>query len=207
MVIFDGRFSMGDSRLVSGERERSRGTPAERPPDSDEAFLALGSNQGDRRAALRGAVRAMAGAAPIEGVGVSPVYETEAHTRRPDEAQPAYLNAVVQLRMECSPETLLKRAWQWEVEAGRDRQAEEGRWQPRPLDVDLLVVGRVRRRTARLTLPHPRLAERRFVLRPWADLAPNLRVPAPFETTVETLLARCRDCAALRRAAPPPSAL
>lgn len=167
--------------------------------------MALGSNQGDRHAALREAVRAMAGAARVEAIRTSPVYETEAHTQRPGETQPAYLNAVAALRTGLSPEALLKQAWQWEAEAGRDRAAEEGRWQPRPLDVDLLVVGRARRRSQRLRLPHPRLAERRFVLRPWADLAPNLRVPAPFGMSVQTLLTRCRDGSALHRVASPPS--
>lgn len=191
---------------MSGEREPPLEAQEERLPNDGEAFLALGSNQGDRRAALLGAVCAMARAARIEAVRSSPLYESEAHTRRPGETHPDYLNAVVQLQTELSPEALLEQAWQWEAQAGRDRATEEGRWQPRPLDVDLLVVGRARRQTERLKLPHPRLAGRRFVLRPWTDLAPNLRVPAPFEAPVKTLLARCPDRAALRRVAPPPSA-
>jgi 2-amino-4-hydroxy-6-hydroxymethyldihydropteridine diphosphokinase len=169
-----------------------------RPPNRDEAFVALGSNRGDRRAALRGAVRSLGEHEAVQHARPSPVYESEAHTQHPGETQPAYLNAVVQLQTTLSPEALLDLAWRLEADAGRDRAAEEGRWQPRPLDVDLLVCGRATRSGRRLRLPHPRLAERRFVLRPWADLAPNLRVPAPFDDPVQTLLARCPDRTALR---------
>jgi 2-amino-4-hydroxy-6-hydroxymethyldihydropteridine diphosphokinase len=184
-------------------------TNSARPPNRDEAFVALGSNQGDRRAALRGAVRALerdrrtAATGRRSSVRPSPVYESEAHTKPPGETQPAYLNAVVQLcGTTLAPETLLDVAHRLEADAGRDRAAEEeGGWQPRPLDVDLLVCGPIRRESERLRLPHPRLAERRFVLRPWADLTPNLRVPAPFDDSVQALLARCPDQAALRRTA------
>ena len=188
--------------------ENSALTNSARPPNRDEAFVALGSNQGDRRAALHGAVRALerdrrTATGRCSSVRPSPVYESEAHTQRAGETQPAYLNAVVQLRrMTRSPEALLDLAQRLEADAGRDRAAEEkGGWQPRPLDVDLLVCGPIRRETERLRLPHPRLAERRFVLRPWADLAPNLRVPAPFDDPIHALLARCSDQAALRRTA------
>lgn len=173
--------------------------PAGRPPEPGEVFLALGSNLGDRHAALRGAVRALQGNDRMRGVRPSPVYESEAHTLAPGETHPAYLNAVVQGHTTRSPEALLQMAWRLEADAGRDRASEEERWQPRPLDVDLLVCGHTTRQTDRLQLPHPRLAERRFVLRPWADLAPNLRVPAPFDERVSVLLARCPDRAALRR--------
>jgi 2-amino-4-hydroxy-6-hydroxymethyldihydropteridine diphosphokinase len=170
-----------------------------RPPETDEAFVALGSNDGDRLATLRGAVHSLAAHTDIDAVRPSRVYEAEAHTSRPGDTQPAYLNAVVQLQAGLSPGALLRLAWRLEAAAGRDRASEKGRWQPRPLDVDLLVVGRATRQSERLMLPHPRLAERRFVLRPWVDLAPNLRVPAPFESTTSALLVQCTDRAALHR--------
>lgn len=182
------------------DRERTDASTAPpRPPGNDEAFLALGANQGERLAALRGAVQALGHHAAIQSVRPSPLYESEAHTRRPGAEQPAYLNAVMQLQTTLAPGALLELAWQLETQAGRDREAEAGRWAPRPLDVDLLVVGPAVRRTNRLRLPHPRLGERRFVLRPWVDLVPNLRVPSPFGETTSALLARCRDRAALRR--------
>ena len=171
-----------------------------RLPEQDEAFVALGSNQGDRVAALRAAVRGLKQHGSICDIRPSPVYESEAHTLHPGEEQPDYLNAVVQLLGAPGPEALLRLAWKLEGDAGRERTGEETRWQSRPLDVDLLVVGPSALQTDRLCLPHPRLAERRFVLRPWADLVPNLRVPPPFEKQVSVLLAQCPDRAALHRA-------
>jgi 2-amino-4-hydroxy-6-hydroxymethyldihydropteridine diphosphokinase len=167
------------------------------------AYLALGSNQGDRRRHLSCAVRGLREAG-LTVSGVSPVYRTEAHTLDPEETQPDYLNAVVEVRTDRSPEALLDLAKSLEMAAGRDLQAP--RWSPRPLDVDLLTVGQQQRAGDDLTLPHPRLAERRFVLQPWADLAPNLVVPMPFEDTVMHLLRRCTDDAALAPAGvlPPP---
>lgn len=187
--------------MLRSEHESGQGGEAGRPPEPGEAFLALGSNLGDRRNALCQAVRALREHAGIRGVQPSPVYESQAHTRRPGEEHPPYLNAVVRLHAKLSPGALLQLAFRLEAKAGRDRTAEPRRWQPRPLDVDVLVAGRATRQTDRLRLPHPRLAERRFVLRPWADLAPNLRVPAPFEERVAALLARCPDHAALHRTA------
>ena len=161
------------------------------------AYLGLGSNLNDRRAHLRAAVEGLHAAGPVRVTACSPVYETEAHTVDPDETQPAFLNAVVEAGIACSAGRLLRLAQQLEREEGR--AADRERWAPRPLDVDLLVVGDIERQSDVLTLPHPRLAERRFVLRPWADLAPNLVVPPPFDATVRNLLERCPDTAPIRR--------
>lgn len=161
------------------------------------AYLGLGSNLGDRRAHLHAVVEGLAAADPVRVTARSPVYETEAHTMAPDEAQPSFLNAVLEAEVACAPEELLRIAQRLEREEGRATEREQ--WAPRPLDVDLLVVGTVTCQTESLTLPHPRLADRRFVLRPWADLAPNLRVPPPFEATVQELLEACPDTAAIRR--------
>jgi len=161
------------------------------------AYLGLGSNQGNRSMHLRAAVEGLAAVDPVTVTAGSSMYETEAHTVGPDEEQPRFLNAVVEAEVTCAPETLLRIAKRLEREAGRD--VDEERWAPRPLDVDLLVVGDMTRRTDDLTLPHPRLGERRFVLRPWADLAPNLVVPPPFEATVQALLNGCSDAAAIRK--------
>lgn len=174
------------------------------------AFIGLGANEGDRLTQMRAAVQQLDAHAAIRVVAASPVYETEAHTIDPEDTQPAFLNAVVQVETELSPEALLAACQQLERIAGRDRTDNAPRWGPRPLDLDVLTYDDDTRDTPTLTLPHPRLAERRFVLKPWADLAPNLHVPSPFDASVQQLLARCPDTASVRRTphelAPPPSA-
>lgn len=178
------------------------------PRDVTTAFLGLGANAGRRLAQLRLAVRRLDAHPAIRVVGTSPVYETEAHTLDPAETQPPYLNAVAEVETALSPDDLLDACQQIERDAGRERP-DARRWAPRPLDLDLLTYGACTCDTPRLTLPHPRLADRRFVLRPWVDLAPNLYVPPPFDATVQELLARCPDTASVRRTPrtlPPPSA-
>lgn len=128
------------------------------------AFLALGSNLGDREQSLGGAVAAMP-----DLVAVSSVYET-APIGGPD-GQGPYLNAVVELATDCSPRELLELCQELERAAGRRR---DGRWGPRTLDVDVLLVGDLTVDEPDLRVPHPRLWQRRFVLRPLADLAPDL---------------------------------
>jgi 2-amino-4-hydroxy-6-hydroxymethyldihydropteridine diphosphokinase len=147
---------------------------------------------------LQRAIERLSGREGLRVAAVSPVYETEAHTASPDETQPSFLNAVLHVVVEWEPATLLQVAHEVERAEGRTRTAGE-RWRPRRLDIDLLAVGDHTRQTEALTLPHPRLAERRFVLRPWADLAPNFVVPPPFDQSVQTLLDQCADAADLRR--------
>lgn len=157
----------------------------------EQAFIGLGSNLGGRVGHLRGAVRGLGDHSEIRVVRVSPVYETEPHTRG-GAPQPRYLNAAAEVATTLSPEALLAHCHRLERAAGRRR--EEGDvWAPRTLDLDLLVYGAEARQREGLRLPHPRLGERRFVLQPLADLAPNLYVPAPFSATVAELLARCPD--------------
>lgn len=128
------------------------------------AALGLGSNLGDRLGHLQAAVDLLA---PL---AVSPVYETEP-VGGPE--QGPYLNAVV-LVAAAPPAQLLRQAQA--VEAAQDRKRVE-RWGPRTLDVDLLDVGGLRLETPTLSLPHPRAAERAFVLAPWLDVAPEAVVP------------------------------
>ena len=130
-------------------------------------FLGLGSNLGDRWATLRAAVAALP-----DVVAVSPVYETDPVGGPP--GQPPYLNLVVELDTDRSPRDLLEEAHRLETAAGRVR---EERWGPRTLDVDVLLVGDLVVDEPDLVVPHPRMAERAFVLAPLADLAPEL-VPA-----------------------------
>ena len=154
------------------------------------AYIALGANLGDRIGALRAAVEGLGVHPEIAVLRASPVYESEAHTLTADEVQPPYLNAVAAVRTTLSPEALLAYGHDLERAAGRQRRQ---RWRPRTLDLDLLVYGQEARNGPGLVLPHPHLGQRRFVLQPWADLAPNLCVPPPFEATVAALLRRCPD--------------
>jgi 2-amino-4-hydroxy-6-hydroxymethyldihydropteridine diphosphokinase len=179
------------------------------PSDAVTAYIALGANTGERLAQLRQAVQDLGARPALDVTGTSPVYESEAHTLDPNETAPAFLNAVVRVRTALAPLDLLHVCQQIEAKVGRVREASVPRWAPRPLDLDILTVGGHTVDTPRLTIPHPHLGERRFVLQPWCDLAPNLHVPPPFDATVQQLLNRCSDDAALRRtlhALPSPSA-
>lgn len=130
------------------------------------AYVAIGSNLGDRRAHLRGAVDALAGV-----VRVSPVYET-APVGGPE--QGPYLNCVVEIETDLSPEELLAACQAAERQADRVRTV---RWGPRTLDADILLYDDVEVDTADLVIPHPRMHLRRFVLAPLSDLAPDLCPP------------------------------
>ena len=131
------------------------------------AFVGLGSNLGDRRALLRAAVDGLAAAGDV--VGVSPLYETEP-VGGPG-GQGPYLNVVVELSTSDTPRQLLERCRALEAAAGRVRTV---RWGPRTLDADVLWVQGCEVDEPDLTVPHPRLWERRFVVAPLADLAPDL---------------------------------
>lgn len=141
------------------------------------AFVALGSNLGDRRAHLRAAVAGLPGV-----VAVSGVYETEPVGG--PAAQPPYLNAVVELETGLTPRQLLELGQALEAAAGRVRAA---RWGPRTLDVDVLLVGGLVVDEADLTVPHPRMRERAFVLVPLHDLAPDLVEERPADPTVRAV--------------------
>jgi 2-amino-4-hydroxy-6-hydroxymethyldihydropteridine diphosphokinase len=134
------------------------------------AFVGLGSNLGDRRAYLAQAVAALREGGEV--VAVSPLYETEP-VGGPDGQEP-YLNLVVELRTADDAHRLLARCRQLEEAAGRVRAVRHG---PRTLDADVLLVGEEVVAEADLQVPHPRMWERRFVLAPLADLAPDLVSP------------------------------
>jgi len=131
------------------------------------AFIGLGSNLGDRRALLRQAVDGLRAAGDV--TGVSPLYET-APVGGPADQGP-YLNLVVELSTSDPPRRLLQRCHALEGAANRVRTV---RWGPRTLDADVLWVEGWQVDEDDLTVPHPRLWERRFVVQPLADLAPDL---------------------------------
>jgi 2-amino-4-hydroxy-6-hydroxymethyldihydropteridine diphosphokinase len=137
------------------------------------AFLGLGSNLGDRWQFLREAVAALP-----DVVAVSSVYETSPVGG--PEGQGPYLNVVVELATDLGPRELLGVAHRLEEAAGRERKE---RWGPRTLDVDVLLVDDLSVDEPDLVVPHPRMWERRFVLAPLADLAPDL-LPENWEARV-----------------------
>jgi 2-amino-4-hydroxy-6-hydroxymethyldihydropteridine diphosphokinase len=140
------------------------------PPTVRRAFLGLGSNLGDRRAALRQAVAQLEEGGDV--TAISPLYETEPVGGPED--QGAFLNLVVELATAGSPRDLLARCQALEAAAHRVRTVRFG---PRTLDADVLLVGDLVVEEPDLVVPHPRMWERRFVLAPLADLAPDLVPP------------------------------
>jgi 2-amino-4-hydroxy-6-hydroxymethyldihydropteridine diphosphokinase len=135
-------------------------------------YLGLGSNVGDRLANLRAARAAL----PAHGVGVvasSSIYETEPQGEVPD--QPDFLNACLAVETDLGPEELLEACKTVEGELGRE--AGGPRHGPRPIDVDLLLLGDLEHDSERLTLPHPAITSRRFVLEPLLELDPALTLP------------------------------
>ena len=144
------------------------------------AYLSLGSNLGDREANLRAAL------GRLDPARVSPIYETEPVDYQD---QPWFLNLVAELETALAPLELLAHTQAIERDLGRVRAVPKG---PRCIDIDILLFGDLVMRTASLEIPHPRLAARRFVLQPLADLVPNLRHPST-QLTVREMLAGLAD--------------
>jgi 2-amino-4-hydroxy-6-hydroxymethyldihydropteridine diphosphokinase len=136
------------------------------------AYIALGSNLGDRRASIEGALTALAEAPGIRLVRTSSIIET-APVGGPG-GQGAYLNGVVEVRTSLSAEELLDALQLIENRFGRERSV---RWGPRTLDLDLLLYDDAVIESQRLAVPHPRMHERRFVLEPLCDIAPDVVHP------------------------------
>jgi 2-amino-4-hydroxy-6-hydroxymethyldihydropteridine diphosphokinase len=136
-------------------------------------YLGLGSNVGDSAGHLRAAIELLK-AEGIEIDAVSSAYVTEPVGEILD--QPDFLNAAVRIRTDLEPEALLDVCKR--VEAARGRTFDAPRHSPRPLDVDLLLLGDLELTTDRLTLPHPEVITRRFVLVPLLELEPDLALPS-----------------------------
>lgn len=161
------------------------------------AYVALGGNLGDRRATLERAVDLLGRTPGVPGrrrgkpgvrvVAVSGFLETAPAGGPP--GQPKYLNAAVAIETTLSPAELLAALHRIESALGRDRAAEV-RWGPRTCDLDILLMGATVMRTKDLTIPHPRMHERLFVLRPLAQIAPRAVHPV-LRKTVRRLLREC----------------
>jgi 2-amino-4-hydroxy-6-hydroxymethyldihydropteridine diphosphokinase len=143
-------------------------------------YLSLGSNLGDREHRLHEAIQALA-AAGVRAARVSSVYETEPIGIV---GQGWFLNIVVEAETELFPVQLLSRIRKIELALGRRRGIDKG---PRTIDIDILFFGNFIIDTAKLTVPHLRAHERRFVLAPMAELAPEYRHPVMRRTMRELL--------------------
>lgn len=155
-------------------------------------YLGLGSNVGDSVAHLQAAIGLLE-AEGIEIDAVSSAYVTEPVGEILD--QPDFLNAAVRIRTDLKPESLLDACKR--VEAARGRTFDTPRHSPRPLDVDLLLLGDLELSTDRLTLPHREVTTRRFVLLPLLELDPELTLPDG--TRLTDALANLQDEARVNR--------
>jgi len=144
-----------------------------------EACVGLGSNLGDRRGHLRAGLTGLRRSGRV--LAVSPLYETEPLGLR---EQPAFLNAVARMETALPPRELLRALLEAEAERGRARREKDG---PRTLDLDLLLYGDEVIEEEGLTVPHPRMHLRRFVLVPLAAVAPWWRHPSLGKTVQELL--------------------
>ncbi|HEY3742511.1 MAG TPA: 2-amino-4-hydroxy-6-hydroxymethyldihydropteridine diphosphokinase [Bryobacteraceae bacterium] len=159
-------------------------------------YLALGSNLGDREQNLEQAIRSLAHE-PIELIRSSSIYETAPMIL---ENQPWFLNQVIEVRTALFPLQLLHIAQRIELELGRKRMIANG---PRTIDIDVLLYGRTVMASKELTIPHPRMAERRFVLEPLVEIAPDLKHPVLKQKMTELLAAaKQQDVRVFRREEP-----
>ncbi len=136
------------------------------------AYLGLGTNMGERDAQLRAAIDAIAKIPATTIIRESPVYESKPWGKTD---QPDFLNMVVEIGTQLEAHTFHRHLQKIERDLGREESGE--RWGPRPMDIDLLLYGTRTLKTASLVVPHPRMWKRNFVLRPLADLAPELTTP------------------------------
>lgn len=152
-----------------------------------QVFIGIGSNLGDRKANCREARDRLAELPNTRVVAASSYYESEPH----GDAKTWFVNAVVQIETEYSPAELLKQTKKIEEAMGRKR-VKGKRWGSRVIDLDILLFNNEILKKRNLKLPHPRLPERRFVLAPLAELAPQLIHPQ-LNVSISELLATVQD--------------
>jgi 2-amino-4-hydroxy-6-hydroxymethyldihydropteridine diphosphokinase len=154
-----------------------------KPAAGERIFVGLGANLGDATATVRAALQAL-----DEMPGTRCVARSSLYRSAPIDAQGAdYINAVAQLQTELSPAALLEALQAIEARFGRERPYRNA---PRTLDLDLLLYGQRRIVTPALTVPHPRMHERAFVLVPLAEIAPDLALRIPAGQRIERMASR-----------------
>ncbi len=158
------------------------------------AYLSLGSNLGDREGLLREAVRLIEKAEGVKLLSLSSVYQTEPWGKTD---QPRFLNMAAAIETELSPERLLALTQSVENALGRVRHEH---WGARTIDVDILYIDGTERHTPTLTLPHPYMTERAFVLVPLAEIAPGLAVGGRTISEWRALLGSKETAAVMRKA-------
>ena len=146
------------------------------------AYVAIGSNLGDRLATIQEATALLGASDDIAVIRVSSLWNNPAIGGPAD--SPDFLNGAIEVQTSLSADALLTRLFAIEQQLGRDRRQ---RWAPRTIDLDLLLYGDSVIRSDALTIPHPRLHERRFVLQPLAELAADFRIPTTGKTVGEHL--------------------
>ena len=145
-------------------------------------YLSLGSNEGDREQLLRSAIDAIGQLiGPVDGI--SPLVETEPWGF---ESPHPFVNAALSVETSLPAMDVLERTQSIERQLGRQRKSIAGRYEDRPIDIDLLLYGDLVLTSERLTLPHPLLSERLFVLEPLAEIAPHILHPT-LGKTIQTL--------------------
>jgi 2-amino-4-hydroxy-6-hydroxymethyldihydropteridine diphosphokinase/dihydroneopterin aldolase/2-amino-4-hydroxy-6-hydroxymethyldihydropteridine diphosphokinase len=150
-------------------------SPTAEPRATVTAVVALGANLGDRQSTLEHALAELRRLPLVDEVTASTPIESVALTLEgPDESEPAYLNAVALVRTRLAPSVLLGMLHAIEARHGRERRE---KWGARTLDLDLIAYGDVVSEDERLRLPHPRAAERDFVLAPWLEVDPDAVLP------------------------------
>ena len=148
------------------------------------AYLSLGSNLGDRAANLRESIAQLSSLGEV--LKISSLYQTEPVDLR---EQPWFLNCIVELRTDLEAQDLLTRIQVIEASLGRKREISKG---PRTIDIDIVLFNSSVIRHAHLGIPHPRMHERRFVLAPLAELAPNMVHPT-LKKSIQQLLRELPD--------------
>lgn len=154
--------------------------------------LSIGSNLGDRKALIKQALLMLG----LTEIKVSSFYETEPWK---SSNAPWFLNIAVMGKTEEPPLDFLKKALETEKQLGRGRAANKERHAPRPIDIDILYYNDAVINLPDLTVPHPRIANRRFVLEPLVEIAPDFSHPA-LKKTQKELLKECEDMSIVKRA-------
>ncbi|MBX2838046.1 MAG: 2-amino-4-hydroxy-6-hydroxymethyldihydropteridine diphosphokinase [Gammaproteobacteria bacterium] len=161
---------------------------SDRPSEAALVYIALGSNMGDPINHIRSALKSLAELDSVSELRSSPLYES---TPLGDVVQENFVNSVCECYCYLPPLVLLDELQAIEQQLGRTRDPQQGyqHWGPRPMDLDLLLYNRETLKTPRLTLPHPGMASRSFVLQPLYDLAPDLIIPG--QGAVAELMKSC----------------